>query len=174
MEAAPKKSWSWRAFALGFGVAVGVVGGLELVAVNVFLPRDIARVRQDWPLADALVATRDLEEGRVLQAGDFAVGQIPQDVLTRSVLQPRDLPRLAGTKLAVAMQKGDWLMRAHFVLPPIAQACTEEARRDAAELGVADAHDVTAFVDTLSREVEQVDARSREAASLAVGGAGHE
>ena len=75
-------------------------------------------VQQLTPAPDATVpawaAAKDLPAGRVMEAADAVVVQVPPGVLPSGSI---DLPGLVGQQLAVALRKGQLLADSQFVGP---------------------------------------------------------
>jgi hypothetical protein len=74
----------------------------------------------------ALVATKDLEEGSVLEAGDLAHGTVPEVLRTASLVPVSDEAMVLGARLVVSVQKGDplqWQMLDDPEQPSTAAGC---------------------------------------------------
>lgn len=74
-----------------------------------------ADILRGWEPVPVVVASRDLSVGETLTRENLAVGRLPQNAVTRSVVTADDLNNapVIGRKLAVRMLRGDVLLYSH-------------------------------------------------------------
>ncbi len=108
---------------LPLGLAV-LCGGLAYWGATGLLQAEVRRTEQRlaqrYAPREILVASRDLPGGAVLESTMLARRVVPDQFVARSALQPADLARATGARLAVALEAGDPIRPA--VLAPKAPA----------------------------------------------------
>lgn len=98
--------------ALAFG-ALAVAGARGYIAEQVEHER--ARLVTKQPMAEVVVAKRDLERGAVVTPESMAVRPVPADVLPGSVVRPERFGQHVGARLAVPMRSGEPLLSSAIV-----------------------------------------------------------
>lgn len=91
--------------------------------------RQAERMRKGWLLEPVVVTTRAMNAGTVLKASDVRPGQLPEQLVTTSLVPVTDLGALVGRRLTVDVSPNDALGFAHFApRPHPLEGCVESAR----------------------------------------------
>jgi pilus assembly protein CpaB len=93
------------AVALG---AFSVVGMRNYIGERLAIERELLVPRHQ--MVEVLVAKRHLERGEPLSADTVAVREIPAEFAPGGALQPSDFEEVSGSRLAVAMRRGEPLL----------------------------------------------------------------
>jgi pilus assembly protein CpaB len=93
------------AVALG---AFSVVGMRNYIGERLAIERELLVPRHQ--MVEVLVAKRHLERGEPLSADTLAVREIPAEFAPGGALQPSDFDEVSGSRLAVAMRRGEPLL----------------------------------------------------------------
>lgn len=98
------------------GVVMGVVVG---VAVSGFVYRVMDdRACPEWKMTPVIVFVRDVKEGSQLTADDFALRNVPDVFVTRSVVTPEEINLVIGKRVLVPVLTGDLAHFAQFETRP--------------------------------------------------------
>ena len=143
----------WATLAVAW-VATSLVVGVALAGAGLaWGKRGALQSRRGWKLVPAMVAARDLPEGTVLEVPDLVIQDVPEELVTASVVRPGGTATVSGQKLQVAMMKGDLVLASHLKKRPVAAACATDARAMAKSLDLDDPQ-VSAFLDELQTAVD--------------------
>jgi pilus assembly protein CpaB len=97
--------------ALVVALALGL--GAALLAYNT-LKRHEDNLTRQWTLTTVVVASQDIPEGSVLDYDMVAKMDTPEQFVTASVVQPKNVSQIVGQKVMVPLQRGDPILWNHF------------------------------------------------------------
>ena len=122
---------------LAGGIVVGLVGagGFGAGFVSFTLVKKAEREsRAGWILTPVAVAQRDVAPGEALKLGEMVERDVPEQLITSSMVRPDSKAYVAGQSLAVPVQAGEPLRWAFFAaaaeeLKPEEKRLFEECQR---------------------------------------------
>ncbi len=91
-----------------------VLGFMAALIAYRTMKRHEEQVKEGWNLVPVVVANRDVQEGSSLEWDMVAEHQMPEQFVTTSVVDPKQLERVVGQKLMVPLQRGDPILWSHF------------------------------------------------------------
>lgn len=95
------------------GVALGLGLAAALLAYQT-IQRTQSEITRGWHLKPMVVAARDIEEGSVLDYDMLARMDAPEQFITGSVVEPKQIEKVIGQRLMVPLQRGDPILWSHF------------------------------------------------------------
>ncbi|HUU02115.1 MAG TPA: Flp pilus assembly protein CpaB [Myxococcota bacterium] len=97
--------------------ALVVALGLGLVAALLAfktIQRTQDEITRGWHLKPMAVAARDIEEGTLLDYDMLARMDSPEQFVTGSVVEPKQIEKVIGQRVMVPLQRGDPILWSHF------------------------------------------------------------
>ena len=143
-----------------WAVTTVLVGGAIVGGGMVVGRRAGTRAKLGWNLTPAVVAARDLTVGTLPRATDFELREVPEQLVTESVVSRDATDVAAGRRLTLPARRGDLILTAHFASPRSTD-CVTLVTKTAELRRVQDEPSVRAFLEALrvAQQAEAPDAR---------------